>query len=90
MQYETPNLQLISHLRTPQGEELKTNVRREGGLRNPSTGEYLELDIFIPALNIAFEFQVGLNTTYALANAKLAGKASLQQHIPRTHAPGTN
>jgi len=38
--------------------ELKTNVRKEADLVDPLTGELLELDIYLPTLNLAFEYQV--------------------------------
>jgi len=37
---------------------MKVNVRKEAGLLNPQNNEYLELDIFLPSLNLALEFQV--------------------------------
>eukprot|EP00026_Physarum_polycephalum_P001092 Phypoly_transcript_01093.p1 GENE.Phypoly_transcript_01093~~Phypoly_transcript_01093.p1 ORF type:complete len:1197 (+),score=192.21 Phypoly_transcript_01093:78-3668(+) len=39
------------------GENIVTNVRREAEIVNPSTGLFLELDIWIPSLKICFEFQ---------------------------------
>ena len=34
------------------------NVRKEAGLIDPATNDYMELDIYIPALRFAIEFQV--------------------------------
>lgn len=33
-------------------------MRKEADLVHKETGEYLELDIYLPSLNIAFEYQV--------------------------------
>jgi hypothetical protein len=41
-----------------QGEEMKVNVRKEAQLKSEITGEWLELDIWLPRLNLAFEYQV--------------------------------
>ena len=36
-----------------------TNARKETGIVNPSTGKFMELDVYLPSLKIAFDFQVG-------------------------------
>jgi hypothetical protein len=41
-----------------QGEELKVNCRKEVQLRDDATGYWLELDLWLPQLNLAFEYQV--------------------------------
>ena len=38
--------------------EIKSNARKESELINPETLQALELDIYIPSLNLAFEYQV--------------------------------
>jgi len=40
------------------GEEIIINARKEAALVHPETGEYLELDVYLPSLKLAFEFQV--------------------------------
>ena len=41
--------------------DLKTNSRKSAKISNPITGKYLELDIWIPTLQMSFEFQVLLS-----------------------------
>lgn len=50
--------QLLCLLTLFQGVEIKRNVRTEAGLINPETNAFFELDIFIPSLNLAFEYHV--------------------------------
>jgi len=40
------------------GVEVKSNVRKDAALLNEGTGSYLELDIWIPSLQLALEYQV--------------------------------
>ena len=37
---------------------MQTNVRKAADLVDPNTGEYLEVDILLPSLRLAFEYQV--------------------------------
>lgn len=37
---------------------MKSNVRKEADLKHAATGAHLELDIWLPSLNLAFEYQV--------------------------------
>jgi hypothetical protein len=37
---------------------MKVNARKETALRSDVTGASLELDVWFPRLNLAFEFQV--------------------------------
>ena len=46
------------------------NVRKEAGLMNPETGEYFELDLYLPSLNLAFEYQV----SFTLQNKRGGGE----------------
>eukprot|EP00026_Physarum_polycephalum_P021620 Phypoly_transcript_24980.p1 GENE.Phypoly_transcript_24980~~Phypoly_transcript_24980.p1 ORF type:complete len:172 (+),score=27.54 Phypoly_transcript_24980:42-518(+) len=50
--------QLINQLKFIFPEELThLNARKNTDLKHPTSGAYLELDVWIPQLNIAFEFQ---------------------------------
>eukprot|EP00026_Physarum_polycephalum_P001339 Phypoly_transcript_01340.p1 GENE.Phypoly_transcript_01340~~Phypoly_transcript_01340.p1 ORF type:complete len:1070 (+),score=142.73 Phypoly_transcript_01340:227-3436(+) len=39
------------------GEDVSKNVRKGASIKSPSTGNYLELDVWVPNQNICFEFQ---------------------------------
>jgi len=56
LNYEIKHLTILSK----KGVELIVNAREEAGIINPASGFPLELDIFLPSLNLAFEYQVYL------------------------------
>ena len=37
---------------------MKINARKEAGILNPNTNNFMELDIFLPDFHLALEFQV--------------------------------
>ena len=41
-----------------QGQEVLFNIRAPAELVNPDTGHFMELDVWVPSLNLAFEYQV--------------------------------
>ena len=49
------------------------NARKDADLINPETNWYLELDIFFPSLNLAFEYQVTLfiSTAHCFINKNI-------------------
>lgn len=70
------------------------NARKVAELMNPETGTYLELDIYLPSLRLAFEYQVRDPTSpspvhkltlFALFSLLLmrsiAGHSSLQERV---------
>jgi len=70
--------QLISLITYPKDQEILVNARKEPGIVNPKTGDYLELDIWLPTLNLAFEFQVCILSTFVcFSNQSHEGEASL-------------
>lgn len=71
VQYKLTNLQ---------GAELMINARKEAELVNPATGQHMELDIYLPAHNLAFEFQVARTLPAAEQAAHYrSGKTSLYE-----------
>ena len=41
-------------------EDILSNSRKTSNMRSPKTGNYMELDFYIPDLHLAFEYQVYL------------------------------
>lgn len=52
----------ISHV-VRQGIEIISNARKEANLINPDTADYLELDMYIPSLELGIEYQVNKEGT---------------------------
>jgi hypothetical protein len=49
-----------NHLHSTQDNEIQINARKEAYLENDTTGAWLELDIWLPQLRLAFEYQVSV------------------------------
>jgi len=56
---------------------IHVNARKEAGLYNLNTNDYLELDFYIPSHHIAFEFQVALSHLQLSHTHSRLGTASL-------------
>lgn len=41
-----------------ESKEIVINSRKWGAVKNPASGKFLELDVWIPDHNLIFEFQV--------------------------------
>ena len=41
--------------------EIHANVRKGTDIRNETSGNLLEIDVWIPSLNLCFEFQVNIH-----------------------------
>ena len=54
------------------------NARREVGLINPESMQYLEIDIYLPSLQLGFEYQVGgVPLMFELSSNPFLGRTSL-------------
>jgi len=60
---------------------MKVNVRKDAGVLNPSTGEFLEFDIYLPSLRLAFEYHV-MHPLHPNLLARLIN------HLPSIFLPG--
>ena len=54
------------------------NARKEAGILNPGTGRFLELDVYLPSLNLGFEYQVRLLMCCMLSLTMNAGETPLR------------
>jgi len=64
---------LIKVTNNIQGRDILRNARKEANLINPDTGDYFELDVYIPSLSLAIEYHVIM--CFSLAHS------TLTQHI---------
>jgi len=63
------------------------NARKVAGVINPNTGDAMELDIYMPSLNLGFEYQVGQvfllffwGGRHQEIHSLFSGVASLRKH----------
>lgn len=59
--------------------DIHVNVRKEADLVNPETGAYLEIDVYLPSLKLAIEYQVAGNCIFVTvyADTFITGHTSL-------------
>ena len=65
------------------------NSRTEAGLLYNNVGEYLELDIYLPSLQLAFEYQVHTTTTFIFVILNLRHEQERHHYLsaPTTYRP---
>jgi len=74
-----------------QGIESIVNARKEAGILIPETKELLELDLYLPSLKLAFEYQVSVyifTLFFSLTQQQYKGQTSLCELSPCTKTFG--
>lgn len=73
-------------------EKLVINARTEAGLVDPQTGEFMEIDVLIPSLRLAFEYQVCTSPIVCIrvetCSQGPAGEAPFYKCRCRSQTPG--